>query len=85
MSRPLKLKVTGAVCCRLSNSPITGYRVVCGGAPQTFSPSPAEELCLSRVICPMVGPCRCRIDADLPRLQAGDGGMGLSACKSHVG
>src|SRR5665213_4388824 len=37
MSRPLKLKVTGAVCCRLSNSPTSGYRAVCGGAPQTFS------------------------------------------------
>jgi hypothetical protein len=37
MSRPLKLKVIGTVLCRFSNSPITGYRVVCGGAPQTFS------------------------------------------------
>jgi hypothetical protein len=37
MSRPLKLKVAGTVLCRFSNSPITGYRAVCGGAPQTFS------------------------------------------------
>lgn len=43
MSRPLKLKVTGAVCCRLSNSPTSGYRAVCGGAPQTFFPFPVEE------------------------------------------
>jgi hypothetical protein len=28
-----------------SNSPTSGYRVVCGGAPQTFSSLPAEELC----------------------------------------
>jgi hypothetical protein len=42
MSRPLKLKVTGTVLCRFSNSPIMGYRVVCGGAPQTFS-HPSEE------------------------------------------
>ena len=36
MSRPLKLKVHGAVRYRLSNSPTWGPRAVCGGAPQTF-------------------------------------------------
>jgi len=50
MSRPLKLKVIGTVLCRFSNSPITGYRVVCGGAPQTF-PHPSEELLVDALFC----------------------------------
>jgi diguanylate cyclase (GGDEF)-like protein/PAS domain S-box-containing protein len=33
-----RLKVTGAVCYRLSNPPTTGLRAVCGGAPQAFFP-----------------------------------------------
>jgi hypothetical protein len=47
MSRPLKLKVTGAVLRSAFQLPDHRVmRAVCGGAPQTFShPYPIEELC----------------------------------------
>jgi hypothetical protein len=40
MSKPPKLKVTGAAYQRLSNSPTRVHGHVCGGAPQTLSPIP---------------------------------------------
>ena len=44
MSRPLKLKVTGAVYCSAFELPDYGFiGHVCGGAPQTFLPWPAVE------------------------------------------
>jgi hypothetical protein len=47
MSRPLKLKVTGAECCRLSNSPITGYKGSLRGRTADVSPFyQVEELLL---------------------------------------
>jgi hypothetical protein len=58
MSRPLKLKVTGTVLCSVFQLPDHGFiRAVCGGAPQTFSALPDEELCQSLLKDPAYGAC----------------------------